>query len=69
LVSTASSVEGNLPGPSDNVDKLNALFTKNKLTQEDMIALSGKPNLNQNILYSYMYLYHQDASMSKPINS
>ncbi|VVB05096.1 unnamed protein product [Arabis nemorensis] len=40
LVSTASSVKGNLPGPSDNVDKLNTLFKKNKLTQEDMIALS-----------------------------
>ncbi|CAA0385391.1 unnamed protein product [Arabidopsis thaliana] len=45
LVSTASSVEGNLPGPSDNVDKLNALFTKNKLTQEDMIALSAAHTL------------------------
>lgn len=41
LVSTAASVNGNLPGPNDKVDKLNALFAKNKLTQEDMIALSG----------------------------
>ncbi|CAN8251432.1 unnamed protein product [Cochlearia groenlandica] len=41
LVSTASSVNGNLPGPNDNVDKLNKLFAKNKLTQEDMIALSA----------------------------
>ncbi|KFK28390.1 hypothetical protein AALP_AA8G508800 [Arabis alpina] len=41
LVSTAASVNGNLPGPNDNVNKLNALFAKNKLTQEDMIALSA----------------------------
>ncbi|WZZ37476.1 hypothetical protein YC2023_020877 [Brassica napus] len=40
LVSTAASVHGNLPRPNDNVDKLNKLFAKNKLTQEDMIALS-----------------------------
>ena len=48
LVSTAASVHGNLPRPNDNVDKLNKLFAKNKLTQEDMIALSGS---NINIKY------------------
>ena len=48
LESTAASVHGNLPGPNDNVDKLNKLFAKNKLTQEDMIALSGN---NINIKY------------------
>lgn len=41
LVSKASGVNGNLPGPNDKVDKLNSLFAKNKLSQEDMIALSG----------------------------
>lgn len=41
LVSTAASVNGNLPGPNFKVTELNALFAKNKLTQEDMIALSG----------------------------
>ena len=46
LVSTAASVNGNLPGPNDNVDKLNKLFAKNKLTQDDMIALSGINNIN-----------------------
>ncbi|KAL1196489.1 Peroxidase 73 [Cardamine amara subsp. amara] len=45
LVSTAASVNGNLPGPNDKVDKLNALFAKNKLTQADMIALSGAHTL------------------------
>lgn len=60
LVSTASSVEGNLPGPSDNVDKLNALFKKNKLTQEDMIALSGEPNFKtKHLIYIYITKMHR----------
>ncbi|XP_010547542.1 PREDICTED: peroxidase 35-like [Tarenaya hassleriana] len=41
LVSKAASVEGNLPKPTDNLDKLNAIFSKMKLSQQDMIALSA----------------------------
>ncbi|XP_010550341.1 PREDICTED: peroxidase 35-like [Tarenaya hassleriana] len=41
LVSKAASVEGNLPKPTDDLNKLNALFSKLKLSQDDMIALSA----------------------------
>ncbi|GAB4850484.1 Peroxidase 55 [Ancistrocladus abbreviatus] len=41
LVSKASSVAGNLPEPSFNLTQLVAIFSKNNLTQFDMIALSG----------------------------
>lgn len=41
LISKASLVAGNLPGPTFNLSQLNAMFAKNGLTQTDMIALSG----------------------------
>lgn len=41
LVSTASSVNGKLPQPTDDLNKLNSLFAKNGLTQAEMVALSG----------------------------
>ncbi|KAK7311350.1 hypothetical protein RJT34_09431 [Clitoria ternatea] len=41
LNSKASNVEENLPKANFNLDELNALFSKNGLTQTDMIALSG----------------------------
>lgn len=46
LSSTASSVEGNLPKPSFNLNQLNSNFAKNGLTQTDMIALSGNYPIN-----------------------
>ena len=42
LSSTADSVEGKLPHPTDNVNQLTSLFAKNGLSRKDMIALSGK---------------------------
>lgn len=45
LSSTASSVEGNLPQPSFNLNQLNSNFAKNGLTQTDMIALSAAHTL------------------------
>ncbi|OVA09313.1 Plant peroxidase [Macleaya cordata] len=45
LVSTASSVEGNLPKPTFNLNQLNSMFAKNGLTQADMIALSAAHTL------------------------
>lgn len=56
LVSTAASVTGNLPGPNDRLTQLNALFAKNKLTQEDMIALSGN-NIEMGHLYLWLSLF------------
>ncbi|XP_022740001.1 peroxidase 51-like [Durio zibethinus] len=41
LSSKASSVNGKLPQPSFNLNRLNSLFAANGLTQTDMIALSA----------------------------
>ncbi|CAH2076215.1 unnamed protein product [Thlaspi arvense] len=41
LSSTAASVEGTLPQPTDNFDKLTSYFAKNGLSVDDMVALSG----------------------------
>lgn len=45
LISKASLVKGNLPGPTDSLVELNTLFAKNNLSQLDMIALSGAHTL------------------------
>ncbi|KAL9457973.1 hypothetical protein AB3S75_006926 [Citrus x aurantiifolia] len=45
LVSRASSVKGNLPEPTFNLDELNQMFAKHGLSQIDMIALSGAHTL------------------------
>ncbi|KAF8101487.1 hypothetical protein N665_0205s0077 [Sinapis alba] len=72
FVSTAASVNGNLPGPNDNVDKLNKLFAKNKLTQEDMIALSAAHTLGfahcgkvANRIYSFNRTHSVDPTLNK----
>ncbi|XP_030532116.2 peroxidase 73-like [Rhodamnia argentea] len=41
LSSTAASVNGRLPQPTNNLNQLNALFAANGLSQADMIALSA----------------------------
>ncbi|XP_056696891.1 peroxidase 50 isoform X2 [Spinacia oleracea] len=41
LVSKASSVNGRLPQPTDELNRLNSLFASNGLTQAEMVALSG----------------------------
>ncbi|XP_073018731.1 peroxidase 51-like [Primulina eburnea] len=41
LISTAASVEGNLPQPTFNLNQLNAMFARRGLNQTDMIALSA----------------------------
>ncbi|KAF5735827.1 peroxidase 55-like [Tripterygium wilfordii] len=60
LVSQASLVAGNLPEPEFDLAQLNAMFSKNNLTQLDMIALSGAHTLGfshcdrfANRLYSF----------------
>ncbi|XP_010028113.2 peroxidase 73 [Eucalyptus grandis] len=45
LSSTAASVNGRLPHPTDNLSQLNALFAANGLSQTDMIALSAAHTL------------------------
>ncbi|GER47501.1 peroxidase family protein, partial [Striga asiatica] len=45
LISKASMVSGNLPGPNFNLDQLKTMFAKNNLSQIDMIALSGSHTL------------------------
>ncbi|KAG2263507.1 hypothetical protein Bca52824_070586 [Brassica carinata] len=71
LVSTAFSVEGNLPGPSDNVNKLNALFKKNNLTQEDMIALSAAHTLgfaHCSKVFNRIYNFNRTISVDPTLN-
>ncbi|XP_073124858.1 peroxidase 51-like [Henckelia pumila] len=41
LISTAASVQGNLPQPTFNLDQLNAMFSRHGLNQTEMIALSA----------------------------
>ncbi|XP_075493407.1 peroxidase 73-like [Primulina tabacum] len=41
LRSNAADVNGNLPQPTFNLNQLNAMFGRNNLTQDDMIALSA----------------------------
>ncbi|KAI9120305.1 hypothetical protein K1719_007338 [Acacia pycnantha] len=41
LVSSAARVAGNLPTADFNLNQLNAIFSRNGLSQTDMIALSG----------------------------
>ncbi|CAA7035889.1 unnamed protein product [Microthlaspi erraticum] len=45
LSSTAASVQGKLPQPTDDFNKLTSHFAKNGLTLNDMIALSGAHTL------------------------
>ncbi|XP_022133585.1 peroxidase 55-like [Momordica charantia] len=40
-ISKASSVDGNLPSPNFDLNRLTSIFAKNGLSQTDMIALSG----------------------------
>lgn len=46
LISMASRVEGNIPPPTFDLDQLNTLFFSKGLSQIDMIALSGKFEIN-----------------------
>ncbi|CAA0412675.1 Peroxidase 35 [Arabidopsis thaliana] len=72
LVSTAASVNGNLPGPNNKVTELNKLFAKNKLTQEDMIALSAAHTLGFahcgkvfNRIYNFNLTHAVDPTLNK----
>ena len=51
LSSTAASVEGKLPQPTDDVNKLTSLFAKNGLNLNEMIALSGIVHSDQTYMW------------------
>ncbi|XP_019094499.1 PREDICTED: peroxidase 73-like isoform X2 [Camelina sativa] len=71
LVSTAASVTGNLPGPNDKVTELNKLFAKNKLSQEDMIALSAAHTLgfaHCGKVFNRIYNFNRTHSVDPTIN-
>ena len=70
LVSQASRVEGNLPKANFNLNQLNAMFSKHKLSQTDMIALSGAHTVGfshcdqfANRLYSFPSSSHVDPTL------
>ncbi|KAK7311348.1 hypothetical protein RJT34_09428 [Clitoria ternatea] len=66
LNSKASNVEGNLPRANFNLEELNALFSKNGLTQRDMIALSGAHTIGFSHCDQFanrLYSSHVDPSL------
>ncbi|KAJ4963199.1 hypothetical protein NE237_023138 [Protea cynaroides] len=72
LSSTSSSVNGNLPLPTFDLDKLTSMFASHGLSQNDMIALSGAHSVgfshcNQfaNRIYSYSTKSQVDPSINK----
>jgi hypothetical protein len=50
LSSTAASVNGKLPAPTFTLTQLNTLFAANGLSQNDMVALSGRTTVLINYL-------------------
>ncbi|KAK9678478.1 hypothetical protein RND81_11G214200 [Saponaria officinalis] len=72
LTSTADSVNGKLPQPSDGLDRLNSVFTALGLTQTDMVALSGAHTVGfahcskfSNRLYGFSANNSVDPSLNK----
>ncbi|KAJ0988803.1 hypothetical protein J5N97_007159 [Dioscorea zingiberensis] len=70
LVSMASRVAGNLPGPTFDLNLLSSLFIKNNLSMIDMIALSGAHTIGfahcsmfSDRLYSFNSSSHTDPSL------
>ncbi|CAN7108241.1 unnamed protein product [Brassica rapa subsp. narinosa] len=66
LSSTAASVEGMLPQPTENVSKLASHFAKNGLSLDDMIALSD-PSINATYLPQLKELCPKDLDPHKEI--
>ncbi|XP_010531296.1 PREDICTED: peroxidase 50 [Tarenaya hassleriana] len=72
LSSTAASVGGKLPQPTDDLNKLSSLFAKNGLSLTDMIALSGAHTLGFahctkvfNRIYSFSRTSPVDPTLNK----
>ncbi|XP_010905285.1 peroxidase 35 [Elaeis guineensis] len=71
LSSTAASVTGNLPQPEFNLDQLTAMFGKNGLSQEDMIALSAAHTLGFSHCGKFakrIYSFSQQSSVDPTLN-
>ncbi|EOA18747.1 hypothetical protein CARUB_v10007328mg [Capsella rubella] len=64
VTSTADSVEGNLPLPTDDVNNLTALFAKKGLDVDDIIVLSGSHRVGVAHCTSISHrLYGEDSTM------
>ncbi|RIA04525.1 hypothetical protein BRARA_K01218 [Brassica rapa] len=71
LSSTADSVEGKLPHPTDNVNQLTSLFAKNGLSRKDMIALSGAHTLgfaHCKLVFNRIYNFNSTTQVDPTVN-
>ncbi|KFK30370.1 hypothetical protein AALP_AA7G252300 [Arabis alpina] len=71
LSSTAASVEGKLPQPTDDVNKLTSLFAKNGLSLKDMVALSGAHTLgfaHCTKVFNRIYTFNKTSKVDPTIN-
>ncbi|KAI5058440.1 hypothetical protein GOP47_0026610 [Adiantum capillus-veneris] len=65
MISLASRVENNLPGPNSNVDQLKALFRSKGLDIMDIVALSGAHTLGfAHCRFFRNRLYHFNATLA-----
>lgn len=64
LSSSASRVNGKLPQPSFNLNRLNSLFAANGLDQSDMIALSGNTSLNSTNQSQPHMIFSREVSLT-----
>uniref|UniRef100_A0A1J3I2A7 Peroxidase n=1 Tax=Noccaea caerulescens TaxID=107243 RepID=A0A1J3I2A7_NOCCA len=71
LSSTAASVEGKLPHPTFDVNKLTSLFAKNGLSLNDMIALSGAHTLgfaHCTKVFNRIYSFNKTTKVDPTVN-
>lgn len=71
LSSTAASVGGKLPHPTDDVNKLTSLFAKNGLSLNDMIALSGAHTLgfaHCTKVFNRIYTFNKTTKVDPTVN-
>ncbi|KAF8070835.1 hypothetical protein N665_1130s0012 [Sinapis alba] len=71
LSSTAASVGGKLPQPTDDVSKLTSLFAKNGLSLNDMVALSGAHTLgfaHCTKVFNRIYSFNKTTQVDPTVN-
>ncbi|XP_030530770.1 peroxidase 55-like [Rhodamnia argentea] len=72
LISKASLVAGKLPEPNFDLDQLNTIFSRNGLTQSDMIALSGAHTVgfsHCNRFANRLYSFSSSSPVDPTLNS